>query len=90
MVAGLITAAAALGVTREEFEQVAGKKTSMGSLGGALVSAGCQMALVEDAAATAQTMSRAKLRRRPLREVKSSLDDFTHSISATDSINARA
>ena len=46
------------------------KKNSMGSLGGALASAGCQMALVEDPAATATIEARAKKRRRPLRQLK--------------------
>jgi hypothetical protein len=70
----LCAAAVALGVTREEFEQVAGavpKKSSMGSLGGALVSAGCKMALVEDSAATKGVMARAKKRQRPLRPAPS-------------------
>jgi hypothetical protein len=42
----------------------------MGSLGGALVSAGCQLDLVDDPAATATIEARAKKRRRPLRQLK--------------------
>jgi hypothetical protein len=67
-----LCAAVALGVTRKEFEQIAGfaaapKKSSMGLLGDALVSAGCKLALVEDPEAAAKIMSRAKKRQRPLR-----------------------
>jgi hypothetical protein len=69
-----LCAAAALDVTRIEFEQIAGfavapKKSRIASLGDTLRATGCKMALVEDPEATAKMMARANKRQRALRVV---------------------
>jgi hypothetical protein len=68
-------AVAALGVTMEEFERVAGSvaeppKKSLALLDQTLARSGCRLALVENPETTAAIEANASKRERPLREVK--------------------
>jgi hypothetical protein len=67
-----LSAVVGLGVTREEFMQIAALRTvphkhGIGFLGDTLSSAGCKLVLVEDAGETEKMMDRSKKRRRPVR-----------------------